>query len=1503
MKKIENKKKVILAIIVLLTIMISIIYVWTKVHPENDEIIVTSTNAEYTITLSKENCKITSYNNVATIQKYNGNAETVIIDSNTIDSSIIEIERDAFLECTNLDTILIDKSLVNEETKIEDFEINSEYEDEQYVMYSTTKEYSEQYQQYLELSEEEKSQLEVIPNKYDVPMNALYTASMEENYNVSEIASEEIPESFDLRDKIDITVENQGSTGTCYAYASLTAVETNLALIHNENLDFSEVHMGALTTGAGGNDYEINSYYVNKLGPVYESEWPMENLSKTNNEIYQYLVGNTKSISNETKEILKETRAKKNVTETVTLPTISKNNEYTEDEVELLRKTIKKHIMKYGSLEAGVCSTSITYHNGFYVSNASSGNLIDHAISIVGWDDNFSRYNFPTDCQPEGDGAYLVLNSWGDDWGNNGYFWVSYEDYLIELGLNGVISVEDNLHISIESVSIKDLNTEEEKLSNRIVKGTNIQIEINANVESLIDNENEFSISMISPSEEDIISKTTITGNYIVNKQAQILLNMDTSELEIGEYEINLEYGEEIISTTIEITNGTIEGDGWYYVVEEGKLYILENLTDKPYEYLKDDIYSVEIKDAVTSLSASQFWGYENLRQVILPDSITELRHKIFYDCKNLKEIIIPEGVTRIDSYAFYNCESLEEIIIPEGVTDIGKYAFHYCINLKKITIPQGVATIERCTFRYCRSLTEITIPEMTSNIEESAFSGCESLTKITMSEGVKNIGKSAFADCSNLKAITIPKGVTNISSDAFYGCSSLRDINVESENATYSSKDGVLLTKDEKTIICYPPGKSETEYITPEGATNIETYAFVTCNNLKEITISEGIIDIGEYAFKNCNSLEVVKILEGETNIGSYAFQNCGNLAEIIMQEGVASIGKYAFQNCKNFNKITIPKGVIGENAFIDCTSLTTVNILEGVTSIESYAFAGCNNLTEIIIPKGVTFLGENAFEKCTSLASVAILEGEISIGAYAFKDCTNLVEVTMSKGITTFGSHVFYNCSSLKEITIPEGVTAISRAAFIDCINLTKITIPETVITIERGAFKYCESLEEVILPKGITNIETQAFACCSNLKEIIIPEGLTSINASVFYNCTNLTNVIVPKGVASIERSAFKNCENLKKIIIPKQVTDIGEGVFENCENLTIYCRSNSTALTYAQDNSIAYVIDDDKPTVGILTMKLESDTGEDYTNNTWVNQNVYIRLKDGNDELSGHESTTYSINGGEETAEPQLLTESGIYEIIVKTTDHLENIATNVYTIKIRRLAGIQVTTEPSKMEYKANENFEPQGMIVSVMYDTGDIEETNEYTILNGENLTCQVKTIEIQYNEDTNIKTELKGIKVQHCYENGECTECGEKEPELKVESENYYIENSTISKIKPETTIKEFIQKINTNGTIEIYTGTEKITDTDINIGTGMIVKITLNNQEVDYTVLVTGDINGDGKVSIKDWNKMYNYINETAELTNEEFKCGDINEDGKVNIKDWNRMYDHITEVNPLW
>ena len=75
------------------------------------------------------------------------------------------------------------------------------------------------------------------------------------------------------------------------------------------------------------------------------------------------------------------------------------------------------------------------------------------------------------------------------------------------------------------------------------------------------------------------------------------------------------------------------------------------------------------------------------------------------------------------------------------------------------------------------------------------------------------------------------------------------------------------------------------------------------------------------------------------------------------------------------------------------------------------------------------------------------------------------------------------------------------------------------------------------------------------------------------------------------------------------------------------------------------------------------------------------------------------------------------------------------------------------------------------------------------------------------------------------------------------------------------------------------------------------------LIKNDIEDKILQKGDINGDGKINGKDWNRLYEHINETNLLTEEELKRADVNGDGKVNGKDWNRLYEHINETNPLF
>ncbi|MBQ3215172.1 MAG: dockerin type I repeat-containing protein, partial [Oscillospiraceae bacterium] len=81
--------------------------------------------------------------------------------------------------------------------------------------------------------------------------------------------------------------------------------------------------------------------------------------------------------------------------------------------------------------------------------------------------------------------------------------------------------------------------------------------------------------------------------------------------------------------------------------------------------------------------------------------------------------------------------------------------------------------------------------------------------------------------------------------------------------------------------------------------------------------------------------------------------------------------------------------------------------------------------------------------------------------------------------------------------------------------------------------------------------------------------------------------------------------------------------------------------------------------------------------------------------------------------------------------------------------------------------------------------------------------------------------------------------------------------------------------------------------------------VEVVISGEDAvfDASIYPLGDANGDGKVNMKDWARMYEHINEVNALTGYAFTSADVNNDGKVNMKDWARLYEHVNEINPLW
>ena len=471
------------------------------------------------------------------------------------------------------------------------------------------------------------------------------------------------------------------------------------------------------------------------------------------------------------------------------------------------------------------------------------------------------------------------------------------------------------------------------------------------------------------------------------------------------------------------------------------------------------------------------------------PNGVTAIGDYAFCECNLLTEIEISNDIKTIGEEAFSYCEALKTVTIGDGVNSIGNHAFSYCNVLETVNIGKGVETIGNFAFDDCEKLETVTFEDgsQLTVISEGTFSGCGALESITIPAGVMAIGKQAFYE-SGLTSINIPASVTTIGEDAFAGCPSLTSIGVDASNNYYTNVGGVLFSKDGKTLVAYPAGKSGTSYKIPKSVTTIGESAFNGCNNLTEITLETGseLEVIGDNAFNGCENLTTIftTLPETVTRIGEYILCNTkwyedhsegllylGNwllgykgdapTGALEITEGTKGIADDAFWNCTNLTSVTIPSTVtyIGDIAFNSCENLETITITDNdnnksnLTTIGNWAFAW-SKITGIVIPASVTSIGGGAFGSCTNLESITIADGNNSFkvedNILFSKDGTTLVTYPAGKNktsynipasVTTLGGGVFGGCEALTFVTIPASVTYIGADAFYECYSVTDV------------------------------------------------------------------------------------------------------------------------------------------------------------------------------------------------------------------------------------------------------------------------------------------------------------------------------------------------------------------------------------------------------------------------------------------------------------------------------
>ncbi|MBE5844052.1 MAG: hypothetical protein E7302_07685 [Butyrivibrio sp.] len=288
-------------------------------------------------------------------------------------------------------------------------------------------------------------------NEADYPANTI-----KEN-----IPSVHISDLVDGKDYIT-PVRNQGHTALCWNYSALGAIESDLLIHYSDQFDvdtlnlsekhgaYYNMHRAAGSYNGGIDDdyrefdfskesdawideYDTSyisvggvtnyclSLYTAWKGPVYDVDKDSFNSIKGQSAIYS---DNDDKPSDAYESIC-------HVQGVYEIPATKKN-----------RDLIKLMIMEHGSVTGSVCAD-----DGFWAQRKTTlydykkydeGNVADHEILIIGWDDDYDESNFIT--RPDEKGAFICKNSWGTGYGSEGYFYISYADTV--LSNNNVVAYD-----------------------------------------------------------------------------------------------------------------------------------------------------------------------------------------------------------------------------------------------------------------------------------------------------------------------------------------------------------------------------------------------------------------------------------------------------------------------------------------------------------------------------------------------------------------------------------------------------------------------------------------------------------------------------------------------------------------------------------------------------------------------------------------------------------------------------------------------------------------------------------------------------------------------------------------------------------------------------------------------------------------------------------------------------------------------------------------------------
>ena len=448
----------------------------------------------------------------------------------------------------------------------------------------------------------------------------------------------------------------------------------------------------------------------------------------------------------------------------------------------------------------------------------------------------------------------------------------------------------------------------------------------------------------------------------------------------------------------------------------------------------------VSLPASVIECGDAAFSGCQNLEMITVSEENTaykavdgmlytaDLSRLISVPGKLSGEVVILEGVVTIGEYAFTGCE-MEGVKLPDSLKIIERWAFDCCMGLKNVVIPDSVENIGIQAFVNCGELRTVVLSESMKDIPVGMFEGCPNLESVTMSEGVVSIGERAFQGTA-LKQIDLPATLVSVGDGAFSACNALKSINVDAQNPSYASKDGILYDKNYEKLLIVP--KSLAGSITiADGVKMIGKGAFSDCMQLEEVILPESLERIEEFGFYSCTNLRNVEIGDQVTYIGQNAFIGSGLFYDHNNWEnGILYIGKYlinAFDSQDSYGTSPMPS--------------KSIAVKDGTKLLAEACFAH-TNVEHMFLPDSVQYINRFAFSQCKALRSVRMSETIKLIDDYAFADCNSLYSVSLP-GADTVVNWAFGGCENLTYAFISNPQSSYHDSVGLKCLKVNQASM----------------------------------------------------------------------------------------------------------------------------------------------------------------------------------------------------------------------------------------------------------------------------------------------------------------------------------------------------------------------------------------------------------------------------------------------------------------------------